>query len=420
MPALAPPPETAALLGDLRERADGGFDGWCWSPARPDERLIVELLVDDAVAVSMVAAIFRRDLLAKGCGDGRHGFALRLPPNLPHSGAECLITARERRSGRVFARLMRRAGPGALAGGERVAQAADGVDSLWQGIDEVRALTPGPGPGRPPPVAARLRSAFGALAGELGARAIRLGAGRAPPGRAAADPPRGLELVEHARPTVSVLLRAGAATAVLRHVTALAPALSEAGVEVLVADLGEDPACLLLPSRVRNLRYLHAPAARGVAQALALAATEARGQWLVLLDPPPAGASAAALLALGRALATAPPDVLLPAAVAAAAAVLVPPPAARTLTLPASLGLLIGAPSGLWRELGAVDHADAADVWACADLALRARLLGHAWRIVQEPVHIEAPLPAWGVDGAAMAVAPPAAARLLAAWDGAA
>ena len=59
------------LRGDLKERIDGGFEGWCWAPGRPDERLLIDLLVNDTVAASIVAAAFRRDLLTRGIGDGR-------------------------------------------------------------------------------------------------------------------------------------------------------------------------------------------------------------------------------------------------------------------------------------------------------------------------------------------------------------
>ncbi len=125
------------------------------------------------------------------------------------------------------------------------------------------------------------------------------------------------------------------------------------------------------------------PAAPGDAPQAALAAATVRGRFVVLLDPacPP---SAAALLALARAIAAAPDDVLLSAAVARAAGALIRPPASDALRLPAPLGVLIGGPSELWRQIGGAAEAAGEPTLACADLALRARLLGRRWRVVEE------------------------------------
>ena len=319
----------ATLLGDLRERADGGFDGWCWAPDRPQERLVVDLLVNDTPAVSMVAAVFRRDLLALGCGDGRHGFSLRLPPDRVPAGEECMISARERRSGQVFGRVLR-AGPGlAPPGTARVQDAAAAVQALWQDLAALRAAP-----------AAGMRAAFGRLAGELAAT------------ERAAAPLRTI-----ANPALTLVLPARGAAAA--HRAALAAALAEVAAEVLPAD----------------------PAATPQA---ALAAAASRGGCVVLLDPASAP-SAAALLALARAVAAAPEAVLVAEAVADAAAALVPPPAGASLRLPAPLGVLIGGPGALWRQLGAGAAGGGDTRLACADLALRARLLGRPWCVVTEP-----------------------------------
>jgi O-antigen biosynthesis protein len=58
--------------------ADGDqIYGWAFDPAAPRRRIRLELLVDDAVACSVLADRFRPDLLAAGKGDGAHGFLIR-------------------------------------------------------------------------------------------------------------------------------------------------------------------------------------------------------------------------------------------------------------------------------------------------------------------------------------------------------
>ncbi len=347
----------ATLLGDLRERADGGFDGWCWAPDRPGERLVVDLLVNDTVAVSMVAGLFRPDLLPLGCGDGHHGFSLRLPPDHVPAGEECLISARERRSRQVFGRVLR-AGPGlAPPGAARLAEAAAAVEALWRDLAPLRTAA---GP------AGRLRAAFGRLAGEL----------------AALERPAASCVPGVANPALTLVLPAPAAAG---HRAALAPALAEIGADIVPAD----------------------PAATPQA---ALAAAGSRGGCVVLLDPARAP-SAASLMALARAVAQAPDAVLVAAPVAEAAAALVRPMVNATLGLPAPLGVLIGGPGAVWGRLGVGESITCGGdvVFACADLALRTRLLGRPWRVVTEPA---APIPP--ADG--LPPSPHAIARLHERW----
>jgi hypothetical protein len=382
----------ANLVGDLRERADGGFDGWCWAPDRPQERLIVELLVNDSVAVSMMAAIFRRDLMTGGYGDGRHGFALRLPPNLPDAQSECLITARERRSGAVFGRVLRGAKGVAPVGGERLERVAGSVAQLWQDLERV-------GTPRAEPAAANLRAAFGGLAARLaaGPRAI-------PP-----FPPLGpgIVLPDVTRPAVSVVLQARRADAALRRIDALADGVRLTGAEVIAIETGEDPRTALLPSRVRNLRYLRDPGAGGTAGAVNLAVAHARGTHLVVLGHCPERPSAGALLTLAHTAVAYPRALLLGAtAVAACERVAAPRPAVAA-RLEGRLGLGFCMARDQWDEIGPLAAAleDGASL-ECADLACRAALLGVAVLAIAEP----APDPVAVPDSAA------AAGRALAAF----
>ena len=65
------------------DAVDGGsVVGWAWDSAAPNQPIRVDLYVGDRRRVTLVADHFRRDLLAAGKGDGRHGFAYTLiePP----------------------------------------------------------------------------------------------------------------------------------------------------------------------------------------------------------------------------------------------------------------------------------------------------------------------------------------------------
>jgi hypothetical protein len=366
------------LRGDLRERVDGGFEGWCWAPDRPEARVVVDLLVNDTLAASIVAAVFRRDLQLRGIGDGRHGFALRLPPNLSETNGEHIVTARERESGAVFGRVLRSAG-GGMPGGDRLDGVTVAMDGLWQRLEAARAAYGSPA------AVDQLRDALGVLAGRLAAHhATYRSPGDVEPGLHVQGPP--LLLPDIAAPALSVVLRAVSARTTLRRLAALAPCADLAGAEFIVVDPGLDPHAALLPARVRNLRYLRDPIATSLAAAANLAASVARGARLLLLGDTPTEPSAASLLALARVAARAAPALLLgPLATAALARAGEPTPA-EAVRLRGRLGVAVCIDRALWPDLGPLDtslHDGAA--LECADLAFRARLFGLDVLTVGEP-----------------------------------
>jgi hypothetical protein len=57
--------------------------GWAWDRANPEERLRIEIRVEDAVVADTVADIARSDLKANGIGDGAHAFETTLPQDCP-------------------------------------------------------------------------------------------------------------------------------------------------------------------------------------------------------------------------------------------------------------------------------------------------------------------------------------------------
>ena len=73
---------TAALRGRLDRISEGQACGWLFDPAAPNERLRVELLVDDRVMAQGSADQPRADLVNAGIGDGAYAFTLALDASL--------------------------------------------------------------------------------------------------------------------------------------------------------------------------------------------------------------------------------------------------------------------------------------------------------------------------------------------------
>ena len=79
---------SATGLGPLRlqssiEKADGaGISGWIWNPEDPEQRIELELSVDDTVLITVVADQYRPDIEQAGFGDGRYGFSISFSDTL--------------------------------------------------------------------------------------------------------------------------------------------------------------------------------------------------------------------------------------------------------------------------------------------------------------------------------------------------
>lgn len=373
------------VAGDLQVLPDGTVEGWLWSRERPDQRLIAEVLVDDASVGVVVAAIFRRDLASQGVGDGRHGFRLPLPPGTIPADAPVVVSAREQGSAHVFARIVRE-GAG-LAPQHRTAldSVTAGVRGLWERLEPLLAGPPGEGK------ADRLRTAFGQLSEQLATRTPDTAALALEHLWRVAGP---LDLPRLGRPTVSLILPSGPdALATLGRLRALAPALREAAAEIVLLDDAADPATALLPALAPNLVYLRADGPDAVARGLAGAMGSARGTLVALLEAGPPHPSATVLLDLARHRGR---TVLLGAAtLAACARVAAPGRSPPDHAAPARLGLRIALSRDLLTRAGGLEPAmvDGAALES-VDLWLRCRLLGAdalAWHEPAGPADEAAP-----------------------------
>ena len=80
--------------GRLESVLDGRAIGWAWDPERPDDALVVDVVVDGRPVAAGVADIERKMLADAGVGTGRYGFDIALPEELgaePHHAI--LVTA---------------------------------------------------------------------------------------------------------------------------------------------------------------------------------------------------------------------------------------------------------------------------------------------------------------------------------------
>jgi hypothetical protein len=384
-----------AFAGSIERAGADRLEGWCWCPDRPDERVTVEILLDDEKVAELVANLFRRDLARAGLGDGRHAFVLHADgraldrERLDEAG---LIGLRERSSGRIVGRLRQR--PAGEARREHLQLAR--LQAELGPILLAAASSP------PAPPAACLRAAFASLGDLLAARADDpFGEGPAPSGPAADTlgmAARGL--ARRLDPVDLPILAAPAVTLVLPAyddvertwalLAALAPHMAVMGADIVLVDDGSDPHTALLPTLIPNLTLVRATG--GFAAAGNAACPAARGGMIALLD---LGDTSPRLFAAGlqAALGTAAGEVMLgertldaamglgvlerlaPEELADRTAGGIMDPDEPAAQDPA---LLLRIPRDLYREAGGLDPMLSGDESLCAlDLALRAGLLGH-------------------------------------------
>jgi glycosyltransferase involved in cell wall biosynthesis len=88
--AATQPGAKRELQGRIERATSTMIAGWAWDPQTPDDSIRLELL-DGEKRVSMtIADTYRRELVELGCGDGRHGFDIRLQDGLLLEGRHVL------------------------------------------------------------------------------------------------------------------------------------------------------------------------------------------------------------------------------------------------------------------------------------------------------------------------------------------
>ncbi len=95
--AAIPPPALQSYIDGIH--ADGLVAGWCWDPADPDRRVVLDVLANGIHAGTTVAGLFREDLLAAGKGSGRCAFSFFLPWNLIATSARVDVILQDSQTG---------------------------------------------------------------------------------------------------------------------------------------------------------------------------------------------------------------------------------------------------------------------------------------------------------------------------------
>jgi hypothetical protein len=240
-------------------RDDYMVHGWCWSPARPYERLQVALLIDGVRVAIGVAARLRPHLVRGGICDGYHGFSFALPlPVLPTASIE----VQEKGSGHVFGRII-------------ASEAADlpewecQVERVYKKVATMHERLGAVG-GRG--LRAPLSSAFGAVGAKLTNAKVAVRDHFAD----------GLRLNFVNNPVATLVLDTGVdAERTVASVRTLAPLLKHFKAELIVTDDGRSAASESLAS-LPGLCYCFTPVPTGAARANR-AARAARAQMLVFL-----------------------------------------------------------------------------------------------------------------------------------------
>ena len=106
-------PATSQIQGRLDAIEGRRLFGWVWDRARPNERLLVRILLEGRMVVSATADMPRVDLRRNGIGDGGHAFEVELPEAIAGVSSSLTVVAVSRRPARksFFHRQARMSGP---------------------------------------------------------------------------------------------------------------------------------------------------------------------------------------------------------------------------------------------------------------------------------------------------------------------
>jgi hypothetical protein len=268
--------------GDAELGDDGVLQGWCWNARKPNERQVVEVLIDERIVSTSVASRFREDLRTRKIGDGYYGFMTTLSRTLAEAGVRFVVTARERGSGRCFWRHIR--GRHALPG--NFPERMDALRERLSGIARSPAFS---GLGD-----TSLAAGLAAELGGLGARLneTRTGTGNSSPLRRARRQllrriaPATIEALPDPRAAL-VLVADSASDEALSAVAALAPQIRELRVSLTLVDRGASSETALAPSLFGNLHYVFDPNC-DVRSLLTRTLSRSTADFLIFVRNPPA------------------------------------------------------------------------------------------------------------------------------------
>jgi hypothetical protein len=260
------------IQGDFARAEDGSIDGWCWSPDRPDERLIVEVLADGSVLAAVAANTFRRDLARQGKGDGRHGFAIAAS-ELKLPAGSSLLSLRERETRRIFGQ--RRLGPVETQPNSRLDRLAREIRGLRS---RVEAIPEGDATAR------TVRRGFRAVASRLDADTHGVVAAAFHALSDASYVPSRRPPRADIRPEFTLVVRVRDATHVAPLLRSCGPELAAGTADLVISEASPDPNTGLLAAVLPSAHFLPASGCPSLIAALTRAATRGGGRYIIAVD----------------------------------------------------------------------------------------------------------------------------------------
>jgi hypothetical protein len=261
------------VIGGLSRSAPSRLEGWCWSPARPSERLVAEITINGKVASAIVAASLSVELRDRGIGDGYHAFSVSLPAP-PQGSGVVVIEARERTTQILFGRVLVRKASVTSVFQPRLEPLDTAILELQAAVARSERSSSEIG------IFARM-SELGHL---LNRRARRLDI---PSNDDAVGLEIALQRISAMRlyrlpyfrsPELSVVVEVGRTfTETYSTIQALGALLERARAELVVIDDGASPAHALLRQKIENLGYIRQKKAGGRSGARNQAAEITRG-----------------------------------------------------------------------------------------------------------------------------------------------
>lgn len=276
--------------GDISRHPNSAVIGWCRSRDLVNQRLTVEVLADDEPLVETLADALRRDLVIPQVSDGRHGFYIG-PHSLTIPADAVFLSAREKATGRVFARIRLKASSGSQA-------------SAMRSLDRIAARTSA--------IRSGLRDLTLARTNERRLRAALYTVGDALASEGADPIGHARSVVAHAlrdavppltdRPKVAVLIWAQSFREAADALVWMTSVRNRTTAEVFVANAGGDPLVDLIASVLPGTIVLPAASfAQSVNEALRLTHATAFAALSATGEFPPVERAGEALAALARA-----------------------------------------------------------------------------------------------------------------------
>ncbi len=271
---------------------DGRISGWCWRPDRPDQAVTLIILVDGAPVGTVAADGFREDLLQAGIGRGAHGFSFAIPWSVLADKGLVTIAVQDHDSFTPLGPPMTLRLGGQAGAEDRMAELERQIRLLSGQVTELRSALDAVPEERP----------AGTIYDSLAQMFQSLARGGPPelPGRSQADLRAAITALQqrHApftldipdRPLATLAVPAQAPVAELyRCLASLRAACVDRHAEiVLVDDAGQTASggeVALLPSVVRNLRYLRLDEGVDLAACLNALARSAQTDMLAVIAP---------------------------------------------------------------------------------------------------------------------------------------